>query len=262
MNVHGLLVVFVVALMVSAGAGAAATGTGGTDTTITETATETETETEPANYDADASYDNGTVTFVVTENGSAVEGLDVGVDGESVGATDAHGTVTFDSNESRIEIEIAGENVTGEFEYERANGSLTLVEGEFESVEDEDDTEARGPPTDMPEQANDCVCRIHATINAFLDGELDEDTTLGAALSDIISQKKDASERGAPADTGKPDNAGKPDDVGQSDDADDGEESDDAENDEDDEDEDGDDDSNGKSDDRGNRGNGNGNGRP
>ncbi|QLG61534.1 hypothetical protein [Halorarum salinum] len=274
MNVRRLLTVAVAALLVSAGAGAAAASTGGT-TTSTATA-------DVDSYEADAGYDNGTVTFVVTANGSGVEGLDVAVDNDSVGTTDANGSVTFETDESAFEVTATGENVTGEFAYELENDSLTLVEGGFEYADEGDDeaeNETRGPPSEMPDQAAERALNVHAVINAYLAGDLDENTTLGEALRDVASGDKSPEEAGAPADAGRPDHAGppdddddedrdrgKPDDVGpphDDGDDDDGEDDDDdGEDDDDDGEDDDDDDEDDEDDDGDDRGNGNGNGPP
>ncbi len=274
MNVRKLLTVAAAALLVSAGAGAAAAGTGGTNASAA-------TDADLDEYDADASYDNGTVTFEVTANGSGVEGLDVAVDEEPVGTTDADGRITFETNASEFTVTVTGENVTGEFVYSVENDSLTLEEGEFsyaDEGDDEEENETRGPPSEMPEQADERVENIHAVINAYLDGDLNKNTTLGEALHDVASGEKSPEDVGAPEDRGRPDDIGPSDEDADDEDADDEDEEDDRgrpddagppedvhdedddtddEDDDDDDEDDEDDDDDDEDDDRGN-----GNGRP
>ena len=265
MDARKLLAVGLAALLVSAGVGAAATSAG-TGATIAAT------DGSVDEYDADASYDDGTVTFAVTKNGSAASGLPVAVDGDSVGPTDATGSVAFDVNASETEnvtVVVTGENVTGEFTYAVENDSLTLVEGGFESTADdaeegENETgdnetgDSSGPQIGLPENASDNAEAVVGAISAYMNGETNA-SSLGEAVSAVAGNgdagsPEDAGpdgDAGPPEDAGPDDDAGPPEDAGPDGDDDDSheEDEDDSDNDE----EDGDDGGAGP-------GNGNGNG--
>ncbi|GAB7012068.1 hypothetical protein [Halolamina salina] len=124
MNTTKLLTVLVAALVVSAGAGAVtATGAENSDTASDTT--------------VEASYDNGTVTLSVTQNGSAVENVSVTANGEDVGATDANGSLTFETDATEeLEIELEGDGIEHEVEYVIEDGDLVR-----ESDEDDDESE-------------------------------------------------------------------------------------------------------------------------
>jgi hypothetical protein len=75
-----------------------------------------------------------------------------------------------------------------------ANGTDAADEADSENETDSQNETERGPgnapeqagpPTDMPDAAPDKVTEIHATINAFLDGEVEH---LGDALSDLFAE--------------------------------------------------------------------------
>ena len=122
MNTTKLLTVLVAALVVSAGAGAVTAGT----------ATQTSADTN-----VDASYDDGAVTLTVTQNGTAVENVTVEANGETVGTTDANGTLTFETNATdELEMEFDGENVDLERTYAVEDAELVLADDE-----DEDESE-------------------------------------------------------------------------------------------------------------------------
>lgn len=230
MNARKLLAVGLAALLVSAGVGAAATSSS-TGATTAATAEDVD------DYAATASYDNGTVTFTVTNNSSGVSGLGVTVDGTSVGTTDANGSVAFDVNDSETEnftVVATGDNVTAEFTYALDNGSITFVDGEFEYVEEnETDTnetdlneteeneteESEGPSFDLPADASDNAKSVLQAITDYFNGDSDAET-LGEAVSAV------AGNGNAPEDAGKPDDVGPqndsetgpPEDAGPSDD--------------------------------------------
>ncbi|QWC19363.1 DUF4198 domain-containing protein [Halorubrum sp. 2020YC2] len=105
----------------------------------------------------DGSVENGTVDVSVTYDGEGVEGVSVSVDGESVGTTDADGTLSFDAPADADEFEVA--LVKGAFEADlefevRADGTLAAgdidvderdADHEGEDVEDErEDAEDEG----------------------------------------------------------------------------------------------------------------------
>ena len=120
MNTTKLLTVLVAALVVSAGAGAVSA----------QTATETSADTN-----VDASYDDGTVTLTVTQNGTAVENVSVEANDETVGTTDANGTLAFETNATEeLELEIS----SGEQELEQ---EYVLEDGELVREEDDDEDE-------------------------------------------------------------------------------------------------------------------------
>ncbi|WP_053949068.1 hypothetical protein [Halolamina sediminis] len=119
MNTTKLLTVLVAALVVSAGAGAV---TAQTDDASADTSIE-------------ANYDDGTVTLSVAQNGTGVENVSVEANSEDVGATDANGTLTFETNATEeLELELEGEGIDQEVEYVIEDGELVR-----ESDEDDDD---------------------------------------------------------------------------------------------------------------------------
>ncbi|MFC6786291.1 hypothetical protein ACFQFH_10420 [Halobaculum halobium] len=245
MNATKLLAVGLAALLMSAGVGAAATSTGAG-------ATVAATDASVEEYEADAAYDNGTVTLTVTANGSGVEGLSVLRDDSLLGTTDADGSVAFDVNDSEteeVELDVTGENVSGEVELAIENGSVSVEEAEFEVETDEEEaneteenetdgneTDRRGPAIGLPDDASDNAKAVLSAINAYLGGETNA-STLGEAVSSVAGNGPDG-ERGPPADVGPDgddenetddDRRGPPEDVGPNADDDDENETDDDE---------------------------------
>ena len=285
MNATKLLAVGLAALLVSAGVGAAATSTGtGATVAVTDASVD--------EYETDAAYDKGTVTLTVTANGSGVEGLSMLRDDALVGTTDADGSVAFDVNASdteAVELDVSGENVSGEIELAFENGSVTVEKAEFEAETDEEaeenetdenetdenETDRRGPAIGLPVDASDNAKAVLSAINAYLSGETNA-STLGEAVSSVAGNGPDG-ERGPPADVGpdgddenenetEDDRRGPPEDIGPNGDDENENETDDDERrgppadvgpDSDDENENDDD----EDDARGNSGNGNGNDR-
>lgn len=139
MNGSKLIVLALVGLLVVAGAvTAAATGMPGSASDVEE-AQEAQ---GPRDVDAAATYDNGTVTVTVTANGSGVENVTVLADDERVGTTDANGTVTFETNASEeLELELHKGGFEGELKYAIQDGSLVVLEEEYEYPEVETDDE-------------------------------------------------------------------------------------------------------------------------
>lgn len=129
------------ALLAFGGIGAAASGIG--PQSLSGDATEMTVE----NVNAHAVAENGTVTVSVTDRGEPVENVSVYADSddeEMDGSTDANGTVTFDIDPSEeLEIELEGENFEAELDYTVKDGSLILLEEEYEYERDdiEDDEE-------------------------------------------------------------------------------------------------------------------------
>ena len=146
--------VLVVAALIVAGGGAATTG-GVADVG----ATDAQPQERPSDVDAAATLTNGTVTLVVTDAGNASEGVNVSVDGDRVGATDANGTVTFAAgNASKLEVTLAAPGFEGELEYVVRNDTLGLASEEYEyavSDADEDDSEADDDADDDEEAEAD-----------------------------------------------------------------------------------------------------------
>ncbi|MEZ3145101.1 hypothetical protein [Halobaculum sp. MBLA0143] len=150
-----------VALIVAGGGAAAAGGVAGIG------AADAQLEERPTNVDATATLTNGTVTLVVTDAGDAFEGVNVSVDHERVGTTDANGTVAFAAgNDSELEVELTAPGFEGELEYVVANGTLVLESEEYEygaeereveerEGEERDDDEREDDERDLPEQAAD-----------------------------------------------------------------------------------------------------------
>ncbi len=189
MNLRTLLAVGLAALLMSAGVGAA------TGSTATQSSAEDVDELE-TNYDVTAAYDNGSVTLTVTANGSGVEGIDVYLDEELVGTTDANGTVTFEHElEDDLEVTLEREEVVTELEFEYEDGELKLENGAFEPAGDstdaseaEDDSDRAGPPSSIPGVAPDHVEEIHDLIHQHLNGSLDG--SLGEAVSQVVNDER------------------------------------------------------------------------
>jgi hypothetical protein len=115
----------IVVLLAVGGVAAADTGVG-TQTPNSDAGSVT-------NVNAYAAYENGTVTVTVTDAGEPLENVSVFVAEERVGTTDANGTATFDTTATEeLELELAGDQFEAELEYTVEDGSLRLVEEEYE----------------------------------------------------------------------------------------------------------------------------------
>lgn len=132
-----IIAVGLTALLAVGGASAAVSGVG--PQALPGDATESTVE----NVNAHAVADNGTVTVTVTDRGEPIEGVSISTDSddeERVNSTDANGTVTFDIEPSEeLELELDGEQFDGELEYTVEDGSLVLLEEEYEY--DREDTD-------------------------------------------------------------------------------------------------------------------------
>lgn len=149
MNASKLTVVALVGVLVAAGAvTAAATGMPGV-------ASDAEEKQGPRGVDVAATHDNGTVTVAVTTDGSGVENVTVLADDERVGTTDANGTVTFETDDSE-ELELHKSGFEGKLEYVLRNGSLLLLEEEYEypevEADDEDGDDDEADDEDDPDE--------------------------------------------------------------------------------------------------------------
>jgi len=89
---------------------------------------------------ADATLDGDTVTMTVRYDGSGVSDASVYANGELVGTTDADGTVSFAiaNDTESLDVELVKGEFETEFEYERADGTLSQTEGPHESEDAED----------------------------------------------------------------------------------------------------------------------------
>jgi len=121
MNATKLLTALMAVLVVSAGAGAVSAASIDAETT-----------------EVDASYDDGTVSLTVTENDTGVANVSVVANGEDVGATDANGSLTFETNSSEgdeLELELTkdGETITHTYEI--------TDDGELVEADEEDETD-------------------------------------------------------------------------------------------------------------------------
>jgi len=154
MTASKLTVVALVGVLVAAGAvTAAATGLPGAGS-------DDEEEQGPRGVDVAATHDNGTVTVTVTTDGSGVENVTVLADDEEVGTTDANGTVAFETNDSEeLELELHKSGFEGELEYVLRNGSLLLLEEEYEysevEADDDDGEDDEDEEDDADEEAED-----------------------------------------------------------------------------------------------------------
>jgi hypothetical protein len=123
-----LLAVALAASLVLVGGAAAVTSTAPIDAT----GQETPREAQPA-----TSYDDGTLTVVVTNDGEPVENALVNVgedDREREFVTDENGTVVAEDVRATDELEVEAEVPTFEakHEYHVDGDSLTLLEAEYE----------------------------------------------------------------------------------------------------------------------------------
>ncbi|MFC7172655.1 hypothetical protein ACFQL0_18425 [Haloplanus litoreus] len=94
-------------------------------------------------YGMETTLDDGTVSVTVTRGDAGVENVSVAVDGESVGETDANGTVTVDRPDDdsfEVTVETASAELKGEYVVE--NGSLALEKSEFEMEDDAEENES------------------------------------------------------------------------------------------------------------------------
>jgi hypothetical protein len=113
------------------------------------------------NVDAQATYENGTVTVTVTDAGDPLQNVTVYAGGEAVGTTDANGTVAFDADATdELELELVGDAFEGELEYELDDGALALSEEEYEydrddESDDEDEADDEGETEDDEEESED-----------------------------------------------------------------------------------------------------------
>jgi len=150
MNPRSLVAAGLAVLLVAAGGGAALTetvqtaGDGGDATSA------------PRGVDVAATHDDGTVTVTVTDDGAGVEGVAVHADDERVGTTDANGTVAFETDaDDELELELTTDGFEGELEYVLQDGSLTLVEEEYEYAEPDDEESEDANEDEESEDADD-----------------------------------------------------------------------------------------------------------
>lgn len=132
-------------LLVAAGGGAALSAS---------PATQPDTGDSSSLRDADvaSTYDDSTLTVTVTSNGTGVENVSVYAADERVGTTDANGTVSFEAtDDEELEVELVAGDFEGELSYVIEDGSLVLVEEEYEYADPEDDEDDE----DDPEEADD-----------------------------------------------------------------------------------------------------------
>lgn len=151
-----IIAVGLAALLAVGGVGAAVSGVG--PQALSGDATETTVE----NVNAHAVADNGTVTVSVTDRGAPVENVTVYADSDDEeldGSTDANGTVTFDIDASEeLEIELEGESFEAELDYTVEDGSLILLEEEYEYERDDiedDEEESEDDEEDEEEESED-----------------------------------------------------------------------------------------------------------
>lgn len=144
----------VLAVLLVAGSGAAVTGLAQTDAGASSASV--------SDLEMEATLDSEAVAVTVADDGAPVENASVTVEGdESVTATtDADGTATVnrtalsEDGESleELEVEYESDHAEGELEYVVADGSLTLVEEEYEYEVDE---EADGEDEADDDEADD-----------------------------------------------------------------------------------------------------------
>jgi hypothetical protein len=136
-------------LLVAAGGGAALSAS---------PATQPDTGDSSSLRDADvaSTYDDGTVTVTVTSNGTGVENVSVYADDEHVDTTDANGAVSFEAtDDEELEVELVAGDFEGELAYAIEDGSLVLVEEEYEYADPEDDGEDAGEADDEADDEED-----------------------------------------------------------------------------------------------------------
>ncbi|MFB6303141.1 MAG: hypothetical protein ABEH78_09815 [Haloferacaceae archaeon] len=109
-----------------------AAATGGVGAAVDASAQADETTSTPSNVDATALVDNGTLEVTVTADGSPAENVSVIYDDQTQ-LTDENGTVSFNvSEDDEVELELEKGGFEGELAYALEDGSLTLVEEEYE----------------------------------------------------------------------------------------------------------------------------------
>ena len=109
-------------------------------------------------FRATATVEDGTVTIALTYDGSPVEGATVYVGDREVGTTGEDGTVAFDAaGREDLDVTVRKGAFGADLEFERRDGSLTLVEVEFEDVHDEDraDDDRRDADDDRETETED-----------------------------------------------------------------------------------------------------------
>jgi hypothetical protein len=151
MNTNSLAAAAVAVLLVAAGGGAAlSTGT------VQQMTGDESDATGPRDVDTAATYDNGTVTLTVTDANGRVENVTVFLEDELVGTTGANGTVTFETNETEdLELELEKGGFDGTVTYQIVDGSLVLVEEEYEYAEIETEEDEEDEETEEGEEADD-----------------------------------------------------------------------------------------------------------
>jgi len=110
-----------------------------------------ETTSTPTDVDATAVLNNGTVAVTVTAGGNPAENVAVSYD-DRTQLTDENGSASFDiseDGEDEVELELEKDGFEGELEYVVEDGTLTLVEEEYEYEYEEDDER------EDPEEAED-----------------------------------------------------------------------------------------------------------
>lgn len=218
MTATKLLTLLLTAMLVTAGAGTAmaanetttATATEPTDTPADEDADDTEEDDSDdagdsddsessLNLSVDATLENDTVDLTVTDDGTGIENVSVAANGDAVGATDASGSLAFETNATEeLELALAGENWSAEYVYAVENGTLVLQDSEVETPESDDD-ERKGPD----ENASATAHAVFETIQDWL--ESDRDSNLGRLVSDALGV---GNGNAGQADEHRPDHAG------------------------------------------------------
>lgn len=134
-------VIAVVAVLLAAGSGAAVTGVAQTDAGAPSASA--------SDLALDAELNNETLVVSASDGGDPLQNASITVEGDEAVTvvTDADGTATVDraalseGDESleEVEVEYESANAEGELEYVVSDGSLTLVEEEYEYEVDEDE---------------------------------------------------------------------------------------------------------------------------
>ena len=107
-------------------------------------------------FRATATVEDGTVTIEITYDGSPVEGATVYVGDREVGTTGGDGTVAFDAaGHEELDVEVRKGAFGAALEFERRDGSLHLVEVEFEDVDDEERDDERHESDDEEHETED-----------------------------------------------------------------------------------------------------------
>ncbi len=108
------------------------------------------------NLTVDANYDNGSVTLVITYEGSGVPGLMAYVDETRVGPTGPDGSIRFAMSESDdVDVTLIRGALTIEVDLELENGQLRIDELELDGRDDDDDDEDDQEDEDEEEQDDD-----------------------------------------------------------------------------------------------------------